>query len=253
MSKKLANISVVMPARNEEARIADALVALLEQTILPKQLIVVNNGSSDRTAKVLDSFRPQFAAQGIDFQILNEEVVGLAPARNKGFFAATQPLIASTDADCRVHSDWLEKIESHFQEFDSVAVTGIPIMDDSSYLVEFITEHNYFLFLTEIIKMVFGFQTITTATAAIKRAAFLEVGGFDDSARTHYDLDDSEISSRLSLIGKVRIDTRIRTNASFRRHSRLLPAIKVNFERVKSLRRISKRYKLAIKQRKRAD
>jgi glycosyltransferase involved in cell wall biosynthesis len=94
-------ISVVVPARDVEDYVADALTSLSRQVDDPRdlQVVVVDDGSTDGTGEVLESYRDQLA----DLTVLrNETPRGLAGARNQGMDAATGRWLAFLDAD-----DWL--------------------------------------------------------------------------------------------------------------------------------------------------
>jgi glycosyltransferase involved in cell wall biosynthesis len=96
-------ISVVIPAYNEAKYIGDCLEALQAQTYPPQQfeIIVVDNGSSDDTARL---------ARAYGARVVMELKKGVALARQRGFREARGPIIASTDADTCVPSWWLECI-----------------------------------------------------------------------------------------------------------------------------------------------
>ncbi len=238
--QKYNSISVVIPAHNEENNISKTLIALLNQNIKPKEVIVVDNHSTDHTLKIIQSFKEKFFKKKIKLKILSEPKIGVALARNKGFFSASSSIIASTDADTIPHSDWIEKIQNHFQKYDSIAVTGISIMIDSTPFIRLISQLNYYKYLTLLLRLIFGFQTITTANAAIKKSAFKDVKGFDTKYVSTNQLDDTELSSRLCQFGPIRVDTSIRTDGSFRRYQPFKRAVSSSLIRLKSFAYIAK-------------
>lgn len=234
------SISVVIPAYNEEKNISQTLQALLKQKVKAQEIIVVDNHSSDNTQKIAKSFIKKFSRKKIKLRILSEPKIGVAFARNKGFYSATSPIIASTDADTIPHSDWIEKIQKHFQRYDSVAVTGISIMTDSTPIIRLISQMNYYKYLTFLLRLIFGFQTINTANAAIKKSAFVSIKGFNSGFISANQLDDTELSSRLSKIGPIRVDTSIRIDGSFRRYQPFHRALSSSFIRLKNFALIAK-------------
>lgn len=238
--QKYNSISVVIPVHNEEKNISKTLFSLLNQSIKPKEVIIVDNHSIDNTLKIIQSFKKKFLKNNIKYKILCEPKIGVAFARNKGFFSASSPIIASTDADTIPHTDWIEKIQKHFQKHDSIAVTGISIMIDSTPIVRLISQINYYKYLTFILRLIFGFQTITTANAAIKKVAFKSVNGFNTEYVSTNQLDDTELSSRLCQFGPIRVDTSIRTDGSFRRYQPFWRAISSSIIRLKSFTYIAK-------------
>jgi glycosyltransferase involved in cell wall biosynthesis len=85
-----APVSVIIPAYNAERFIALTLQSIFAQTLLPAEVIVVDDGSVDRTFEI---------AREYDVWIVRQSNRGLAAARNAGIKVATQPWIAFMDAD----------------------------------------------------------------------------------------------------------------------------------------------------------
>ena len=93
-------VSVVIPARDAEAMIGRTVAAARAQELDgPFEVIVVDDGSTDDTARV--------AADAGARVVSNGEPAGPADARNAGVAASTAPLIAFTDADCVPAPGWL--------------------------------------------------------------------------------------------------------------------------------------------------
>ncbi len=94
------SISVVIPAYNIEQYIARAIDSVLAQTLLPDEIIVVDDGSTDRTGEIVKSY-------GEQVRYIYQENAGLSAARNTGIHAAKGQWIALLDGDDK----WLpEKI-----------------------------------------------------------------------------------------------------------------------------------------------
>jgi glycosyltransferase involved in cell wall biosynthesis len=96
-------VSVVVATRNGAERLPALLRALADQTVGRDgyELIVVDDGSHDATARVLD-------AADVDRRLRHESPRGPAAARNTGWRAARASLVAFTDDDCRPEPGWLE-------------------------------------------------------------------------------------------------------------------------------------------------
>ena len=98
-------ISVVMATRNGEKVLPLTLESLC-QVAIPDggvEFVIVDNGSDDRTARVLDEFRPR-----LPMQILSEPTPGRAPALNAGIRKAAGDLIVITDDDVMPDRAWLQ-------------------------------------------------------------------------------------------------------------------------------------------------
>ncbi|WDQ17792.1 glycosyltransferase family 2 protein [Rhodopirellula sp. P2] len=94
-------ISVVIPAYNAEPFLAEAIESCLAQTRQPNQIIVIDDGSTDRTAEVARGFSD-------DVTLVCLERCGAGVARNAGLAAATGDYIAMLDADDRMTPDRLQ-------------------------------------------------------------------------------------------------------------------------------------------------
>jgi glycosyltransferase involved in cell wall biosynthesis len=99
------NITVVIPTYNEEDYIKDCLEAVFAQTILPDEVIVVDNNSSDKTLEVVSKFP--------DVKIMSENRQGQVFARITGFNAVKTRWIASLDADSVIDKTWIEQMMQH--------------------------------------------------------------------------------------------------------------------------------------------
>ncbi len=101
-------ISVVVPTRNRARRLEALLESLERQTAPPGsfEVIIVDDGSGDSTPQVLAAARDR---AGVALTTLANRVgLGPAAARNRGWRAASAPLIAFIDDDCVAEAAWLE-------------------------------------------------------------------------------------------------------------------------------------------------
>jgi len=110
-------ISVVIPAYNEEQYLGACLQSLKAQDYSgPFEIIVVDNGSTDRTAAV---------ARESGVRVLCEPRRGVCAARQTGTESARGEIVVSTDSDTVFPTDWLSTIAGTFADDpDTVAVTG---------------------------------------------------------------------------------------------------------------------------------
>jgi glycosyltransferase involved in cell wall biosynthesis len=88
-------VSVIIPAYNVDAFIADAFASVAAQTRPVQEIIVIDDGSTDRTAAWLREMVPNDAR----LRVLKSDRLGPGGARNVGLKAATQTFIAFLDAD----------------------------------------------------------------------------------------------------------------------------------------------------------
>ena len=119
------DVSVVLSTYNRADRLALALDALLAQVgSAPYEVIVVDNNSSDRTAAVVS----QMAAANGRLRYVFEPRQGLSHARNTGIALARAPIVALTDDDVRVASDWIAQLKRTFDAHPEIDYVGGRIM-----------------------------------------------------------------------------------------------------------------------------
>jgi glycosyltransferase involved in cell wall biosynthesis len=111
-------ISIVIPVYNEAESLKACLEAIAAQNVAPYEVIVVDNNSTDETAKVARSF--SFV------RLLTETKQGVVHARNKGFNAARGTIIGRIDADTILPADWTEKVSKLFKDKSITAISGAP-------------------------------------------------------------------------------------------------------------------------------
>ena len=119
-------VSVVVCAYNAE-RTMDACLASLRTLNYPNyEIIVVNDGSRDRTLEITERHKRLYDAdpEGPRLEIISQENKGLSIARNVGAAAATGEIVAYTDSDCVPDPDWLAFMVYKFVRSGFVAVGG---------------------------------------------------------------------------------------------------------------------------------
>ncbi|MEH2143359.1 glycosyltransferase family 2 protein [Nostoc sp.] len=118
-------VSVIIPAYNTEAYIAKAIESALEQTLTDIEVIVVDDGSSDKTVEVLKSFTDQRLKV-----IVNQQNLGVSAARNRALRAAQGEWIAVLDSDDWYAPERLEKLVLLAEE------TNADMIADDPYLIK---------------------------------------------------------------------------------------------------------------------
>ena len=94
-------LSIIVPAYNAEETLADCLQSLVGQTVEEKEIIVIDDGSTDRTPEILASF---------PVESRRVENGGQGRARNIGLSMATGDYIGFVDSDDRAEKDMYEKL-----------------------------------------------------------------------------------------------------------------------------------------------
>lgn len=186
-------VSVVIAARNAQETIGEQLEALCKQSWPDGgEIIVADNGSSDRTAAIASTFdSPAVPVRVVDAG----ERPGAGHARNRGVAASHHPKIAFCDADDVVSSTWVEAISRGLD--DDVAVGGR--LDFERLNAPWTVGSRGRLLASGQLPLFDGaFPVLSSCNLGIRRATFDELGGFDvDYLRGQ----DAELSLRLHRAG----------------------------------------------------
>ncbi len=112
------HVSIIIPAYNEEKVLKECLnsIALLDFPRDQHEVILVDDGSNDNTANILQSFRKEH----IHFKVISKENGGKASAQNLGLKYARGDYVFITDADAVVEKDWINKMLNSFNNVDMV-------------------------------------------------------------------------------------------------------------------------------------
>jgi glycosyltransferase involved in cell wall biosynthesis len=94
-------VTIIIPTFNREKKLCDAIESVLKQTYLNKQIIVIDDGSTDKTAQLVKQYP--------EIEYYFQENKGQAAARNNGLRHAKGTIIASLDSDDIWHPDFLTK------------------------------------------------------------------------------------------------------------------------------------------------
>ncbi len=173
------------------------------------ELLVVDNNSTDSTADLVSSFAEKFAGR---LKYVSEPKQGKTFALNAGIKAANGTLLAFTDDDVVVDSEWLYQIEKMFAAYPADALGGriLPLYPDRAprWVKDFkdllsgpIVWHDYGAEIRIYDKRMNPF---VGANMAVRKSVFAEMGLFrsDLGAGQGTMGDDSEFFERLSGAGK---------------------------------------------------
>lgn len=168
--------SVVIPAWNEEQFVPRAIAALKRQDFPQSEfeIIVVDNGSTDRTSEVAREY-------GAD-RVLDEPRRGTNIARETGRRAAQGEIIVCLDADCIPPPSWLRHISRALSQ-DGVAAVSGPYdygFRGLTKLADILYSHRLFSYADRILAFVFRkpFGVIRAGNFAAWRSTLERIGGF---------------------------------------------------------------------------
>jgi len=203
----IRNISVVIAARNEENNIGICLQSVLKQTYpdCKYEIIIVDDGSTDRTAAIVNSFSESFTnVHLLSLKCDSTLKFGRKPfALAKGIAQANGEIILTTDADCLVPSKWIEIMVNHFEE--GVALVAGPVAERCSKTFFAKMEQIEFLGLITTAAGLIGSGhpiICNGANLAYRKDAFIAAGGYSENNTSN---DDETLMNQIVTrkIGKV--------------------------------------------------
>lgn len=204
-------MSVVVPVLNEEEFLEETLQTLRAQTFKDFELLVVDNGSTDRS--------PEIAARYAD-RVVEEPVRGYDRALHRGISEAQGEFIVQADADSLYPPDWLARMVAALEKEGVVCAYGPWAFRESSRWRQRLE-----LFLNVLLQFIahyLGFCQTTGFNMGFRREFYFLVGGYP--ALRGLAAADIRLGLRLRRMGKVRFVPHMcvyTSNRAFRRRGAL--------------------------------
>lgn len=190
-------VSILLPVYNAERHLAEAVESMLHQSFTDFEFLVINDGSTDRSGKILATY----AAQDKRIRSISRDNRGLIFTLNEMLQQAQGEFLARMDADDISTPDRLALQVGFLRQHPEVVCVGgaFDLIDPQGHTVMravAMPEEN-----AEIQQMLLlGRTLINHPSALIRRAALLQIGGYDPSMKTIEDLD---MLLRIGEIGQL--------------------------------------------------
>ena len=181
MSITNPRVTVLMPAYNAAKYIAEAIKSVLEQSFTDFELLIVNDGSTDETVKIIKSFHDRRIV------LVSQENGGVASALNLGLTHASAPYIARFDADDICYPNRL-KIQYEF-------ISAYPEYSIIGSAADYIDAHGHFVFThhpvahlsEEIRQLKYSVCPFIHSSVFYKKEVVIDNGGYNEHAYTYED------------------------------------------------------------------
>ncbi len=201
----MSTVSIIIPAHDAEQCLATCLNSVMGQTLLPDEVIVVNDGSTDHTGFVAEQF-------GDEIIYVVQEHAGPGAARNRGLGIATGDYIAFLDADDYWLPRFLERTCAFLEQHSGAVavscafktrlangdlVSGPPCVRDGVLDPESQVLQDFFRFWARE-------DHVRTGTALIRRSVIEHAGGQRADLRISQDLEYWGYLATFGLWGFIR-------------------------------------------------
>ena len=161
------NISIIIPAHNEEDCIEQTLKSLVNQTLRPKQVVVVNDNSTDNTKKIVESYLTNYSwISLVNISTSDQHLPGtkIINAFNNGLaiLDTNYDVICKFDADLIFPSNYLEQLAIHFNSNEKLGMASgfCYIKENNEWVLENLTRKDH----------------IRGALKAYRKSCFMQIG-----------------------------------------------------------------------------
>lgn len=179
-------VAVIIPVYNGGENFRLCLESIAHSSIATDELIVVADGNSDGSWQIAEAFGAKILRLPVN--------CGPAKARNVGAEVANSDILFFVDADVTVHTNTITLVKQQFQQFPELAAL-IGSYDDQPGATNFLSQYkNLFHHYTHQISSDVA-STFWGACGAVRRSAFIAVGGFNEACRNR--VEDIELGYRL--------------------------------------------------------
>ncbi|QCI28879.1 glycosyltransferase family 2 protein [Caminibacter pacificus] len=232
-------VSIIVPAYNEEVVIGKSLESLVNQSYQNLEIIVVDDGSTDRTSEVAKYYEKH--SKGKKVKVLRKPNGGKANAINFGIHHSTGELIMVVDADSKLEKDAVTLMERYFIDPNIAAVAGSVYVSNQTNLLtklqalEYIEGLNMVRNGQALLKLV---NIIPGPIGMFRKDALYEVGLYDSDTFA----EDCDVTLKLITRG-YKIDFESDAVAYTEAPEHLLDLIKQRYRWTRGILQAIKKHK----------
>jgi GT2 family glycosyltransferase len=224
-------ISLIIPAFNAESTLAECLVRIFESTYEALDVVLIDDGSTDRTLEIASKFPVRVVA--------TEGQIGPAAARNLGARTANGDILFFIDTDVMLRPDSVDRLVRRLAEDDVDAVCGVQALQMRHRGL--VSQYKNLWMRWTYLRLRGEVPLFYTTAAAIPRTLFWQAGGFDIGYTTP-SLEDTAFGQKLARLGiRVRVQPDLEVE-HVKRYS-LAGLLRTDFRRAVALLRLKLRHK----------
>jgi len=204
MTQSPPTVTALIPVYNNEDTITPLLDSLAAQTVPADEVLILDDGSSDKTAELARAhpLSPRVLGLGANH--------GPSVARNEGVRRASSEVVLFLDSDVVADRDVVGRVKEHFLDETVMAVNGRmhpePLNAESSAAwYKSLVEYAWSFFIPQWDD---SSTCLNTRIGAIRREAFLETGGFDACYKKPC-VEDHEFGIRFAACHPIHFDRKL--------------------------------------------
>lgn len=190
---ELPEVTVIIPAYNEEKTIAKTIESIIASDYPNFQVFVIDDGSKDDTLKIAKKF------ENHKVKVFHKENNGKGSALNFGIEKAKTPIIFTMDADTRVEKDAMKKMVRYFKNEKVMCVVPSMVTEKPKTIFQRVQDIEYLsgLFLRKAFAAVNSIYNAPGAFSAYRKSFFDKYGGYEEGNIT----EDLEMSLKVQFNG----------------------------------------------------
>jgi glycosyltransferase involved in cell wall biosynthesis len=193
-------IAVIIPVLNSSKLLAETLLALRSSTRVPDEVIIVDDASTDESARIAEEFGARV--------VVMPQNLGPAACRNCAALLAQSEILMFLDADTCIHPETLERIELHLLS-DAALTAVIGSYDDTPRDPGICSQYRNLAHCYVHRSANRMALTFWSGCGAVRRASFFDADGFDERYRKP-SVEDIELGYRMSDRGaRILLDPEI--------------------------------------------
>ena len=178
-------ISVIIPLYNKERSIASTIESVVAQTYKDWELIVINDGSTDKSLLTVKEYFSKLPITNYKLQILEQPNGGVSSARNAGILVAQGDYIALLDGDDIWDKDFLKEMTRLIEEFPGKSIYGLGCVQVKKGEKPILKDHYY----RGESGWSYATMAFTGSSACVNKKDAIEVGFFDTRMTHGEDID----------------------------------------------------------------
>lgn len=183
-------ISVVIPLYNKALSITRCLNSVKNQTVLPDELIIINDGSQDNSLEIVKNWVAKNTK--IECQIIDQLNQGVSFTRNKGVELSRNNFVAFLDADDEWHKDFIFYAKKNILRNQDISLVTCrhKIVDEilGTYMPKQQFGNKEFGVIENYSSLARNYPIVNSSKAVVNKTYFKKVGGFPEDAKVSEDL-----------------------------------------------------------------